>query len=49
MTFLKVPPGPVVGDALEYLLEIRLDRGEYSREEAFRLLEEWARTRGLLG
>jgi poly(A) polymerase len=47
MTFLKVPPGPVVGRALDHLLEIRLDRGEYTREEAFALLQEWARTQGL--
>lgn len=39
MKFLGVPPGPAVGEALEYLLEIRLDRGEYTKEEAYRLLE----------
>lgn len=44
MTFLGVPPGPVIGRALDHLLEIRLDRGEYSREEAFAFLDEWART-----
>jgi poly(A) polymerase len=47
MTHLGVPPGRVVGDALEYLLELRLDRGEYSREEAFAYLDGWARERGL--
>lgn len=43
MTHLGVSPGPVIGRALAHLLEIRLERGEYSREEAFALLDEWAR------
>lgn len=47
MAFLGVPPGPVVGEALRYLLELRLDRGEIPREEAFRLLGAWAAERGL--
>jgi len=46
MAHLGVAPGPVVGRALAHLLEIRLDRGEYSREEAFALLDEWAREQG---
>jgi poly(A) polymerase len=48
MRHLGVPPGPVVGRALEHLLEIRLDRGEYNKEEGFRFLDEWAREQGLL-
>ncbi|HEX9711326.1 MAG TPA: CCA tRNA nucleotidyltransferase [Actinomycetota bacterium] len=47
MAHLGIPPGPTVGEALDHLLEIRLDRGEYSREEAFMLLDDWARARGL--
>jgi len=47
MAHLGVAPGRVIGDALEYLLEIRLDRGEYTREEAFAYLDEWAREKGL--
>jgi len=47
MKHLGVKPGPVVGDALDHLLEIRLERGEYSKEEAFALLDEWARAQGL--
>lgn len=47
MAHLGVGPGRVIGDALEHLLEIRLDRGEYSREEAFALLDEWAVAQGL--
>jgi poly(A) polymerase len=43
MTHLGVGPGPKVGEALDHLLEIRLERGEYSKEEALALLDEWAR------
>jgi hypothetical protein len=28
-------------------LEIRLERGEYSKDEAFAMLDEWARARGI--
>jgi len=47
MTHLGIPPGPLVGEALAYLLEIRLDRGEIPKEEAFRLLDEWATTQDI--
>lgn len=47
MEFLGVPPGPAVGDALDMLLEHRLDHGPYDEAEAYRLLEEWAKKRGL--
>jgi poly(A) polymerase len=46
MERLGVPPGPVVGEALNYLLEERLERGPIDREVALRLLDEWWRTRG---
>ncbi|GAC1408798.1 MAG: CCA tRNA nucleotidyltransferase [Actinomycetota bacterium] len=41
MERLGVPPGPIVGRALDFLLEHRLEHGEYSREEAFLLLDNW--------
>lgn len=41
MQYLKVPPGPVVGKAMAHLLELRLERGEYSKDEAYRALDEW--------
>jgi poly(A) polymerase len=41
MEHLDIPPGPLVGEALEYLLELRMDRGPISEEEALRLLDEW--------
>lgn len=44
MKYLGVPPGPVVGEALDYLLEVRLEKGEYSKEEAYRLLDAWRDT-----
>jgi poly(A) polymerase len=47
MAHLGIAPGPLVGEARDYLLEIRLERGEIPREEAFRLLDEWAQQRGL--
>ena len=41
MDHLGVPPGPVVGRALEYLMEVRLERGPIDEDEAYRLLDEW--------
>lgn len=46
MTHLGVAPGRVIGDALAHLLEIRLERGEYSREEAFAMLDAWYAAHG---
>ncbi len=42
MTHLRIPPGPTVGEALAFLLEVRLDKGEISKQEAKQLLTEWA-------
>jgi poly(A) polymerase len=47
MDFLGLPPGPVVGEALKFLLEIRLDEGPISEAEAFARLRAWARERGI--
>jgi poly(A) polymerase len=41
MAHLGVGPGPVVGRALSYLLEQRLDDGPHSSADAIRLLDEW--------
>jgi poly(A) polymerase len=46
MEHLGLKPGPVVGEALAYLMEIRMDRGPISEEEAYRLLDEWWEQRG---
>ncbi len=47
MAILGVRPGPVVGRALDHLLELRLDRGPVSKEEATEELLRWAREQGL--
>jgi poly(A) polymerase len=47
MTFLGIEPGPLVGEALDHLLEVRLDEGPIDEEEAYRRLAEWARERGI--
>lgn len=47
MQHLGIPPGRTVGDALAFLLEVRLDRGEISKEEAKVLLDDWAAQQGL--
>ena len=41
MDRLGIAPGREVGEALAYLLELRMDRGPIPEEEALRLLDEW--------
>jgi poly(A) polymerase len=47
MRLLGIPPGPLVGRALDHLLELRLDRGPMSEEEAVAALRKWAAAQGL--
>ena len=47
MAYLGVEPGPVVGRARDYLLEVRLDEGEVSEDDAYAKLDEWARAEGI--
>jgi poly(A) polymerase len=47
MEHLDLAPGPLVGEAWRYLMEVRLDRGLIERAEAQRLLDEWAREKGI--
>lgn len=47
MAYLGVKPGPVVKEALDHLLEKRIDDGVTEIEEGFKLLDEWARARGM--
>jgi poly(A) polymerase len=47
MEHLDLAPGPLVGEAWRYLMEVRLDRGLIERAEAERLLDEWAREKGI--
>jgi poly(A) polymerase len=41
MEFLKIGPSRAVGEALDFLMEIRLDEGEISAREAQVRLSEW--------
>lgn len=41
MAALDIGPGPQVGRAYAFLLELRLDQGTVGQEEAERLLREW--------
>ncbi len=41
MRRLGLPPGPAVGEALSYLLELRLEEGPLGAEEAGRRLDAW--------
>ena len=45
MRVLDLSPGPQVGEAVRWLLELRLDEGELGEEEATRRLREWWTTR----
>lgn len=45
MERLGIDPGPLVGEALSYLMELRLERGPIEKEDALRLLDEWAAER----
>ncbi len=45
MKFLGLAPGPEVGAALDFLLEVRLDDGPISEAEAYERLKVWAQAR----
>jgi poly(A) polymerase len=47
MAFLGVPPGRLVGEALDFLLEARLDEGPIAEADAYARLREWAAERGI--
>ena len=49
MERLGVSPGPTVGEALAYLLDLRMERGPIAEDEALVLLDAWAKERGLAG
>ncbi|MGI9120962.1 MAG: HD domain-containing protein, partial [Acidimicrobiales bacterium] len=46
MAQLGVAPGPVVGRALDFLLELRLEEGPLGEEEARRRLDAWWSAQG---
>ncbi len=41
MAILDIPPGPVVGEAYQFLLDLRLDLGPMDRETAEQALRSW--------
>ena len=47
MAFLGVAPGKVVGEALAFLLDLRLDEGPMAEDDAYGRLEAWAAERAL--
>ena len=49
MALLGIPGGPAVGQAWNYLKELRMDRGPLSREEATAALLAWWNARGAGG
>jgi poly(A) polymerase len=46
MELLGIGPGPLVGRARDHLLELRLDRGPMSEQEATEALLAWAAEHG---
>jgi poly(A) polymerase len=46
MGHLGIPPGRAVGEALGFLLELRMDEGPLGEEEALRRLDVWWEARG---
>lgn len=49
MGHLGVSPGPAVGKALDFLMEIRMEEGELSKDEAYRRLDQWWASAGSAG
>lgn len=47
MAYLGLPGGPVIKQALDHLLEIRLDEGPLSQDDAYERLDAWARAAGI--
>jgi poly(A) polymerase len=41
MEHLGVEPGPVVGEALAHLMELRMERGPIDEAEGYELLDRW--------
>jgi tetratricopeptide (TPR) repeat protein len=49
MEVLGVPPGPVVGEAIRFLLELRMEHGPLGTDRAVQELRRWAEAGGVPG
>lgn len=47
ITYLQVPPGPIVGEIMKLLLERRIDEGAYSVRDGYVMVREWAMEKGI--
>jgi poly(A) polymerase len=47
MRVLRIPPGPSVGKAYDFLLELRIAEGELGQEQATQELLRWAAVEGI--
>jgi poly(A) polymerase len=47
IAYLGVPPGPAIGEALDALLEARLDEGPIESDDAYHRLDAWAIAHGI--
>src|SRR5262249_14390941 len=47
MAFFDLQPSRLVGEAIEFLTELRVERGPMGRKEAFAELERWGAQRDL--
>ena len=47
MEVLGIPPGPRVGQAHRFLLELRMEHGPLGRDRAGQELLRWAQAKGL--
>jgi poly(A) polymerase len=47
MAFLGISPGPLVGEAREFMMDLRLDEGLIGEDAAYEALERWARDHGI--
>lgn len=49
MEHLGIPPGPMIGEIMEVLLEHRLDHGPFTEEEALAIVDGWAAEKDITG
>jgi poly(A) polymerase len=47
MAHLGIEPGPAIGEALDYLLDVRMEEGPITEQDAYARLDEWAREKGV--